>query len=273
VAIIHAQKSLSLSDSKRYTNSRTLMRHPSRGHPLTTLASLRDFCCTSLLLCGTALSPLLATPCAQADSVKPGAAIEVLGENFRLPSSLEELPLSQVEQGQLLVSARTRGSSSGFPTFNALLIAGTFPGFGKSAQEQGEAVAASYRLVGLADTKLLDASSDEIKGFPLLRAHLSYGKGTQPISSRVAILGLLDKHLILTWTAPRERETELLALSNAMLKEINPPHSEKLPANMTSSTDAGEVFSFPRVIEVITAGIILIAGALVLKRRLRKEAP
>jgi hypothetical protein len=196
---------------------------------------------------------------------------ESYGIQIPLPASLAELPSSPLEQGQLLISANTPGSPSGFPTFNALLIAGNFPAFGKPAPEQGEQVATSYRLVGLSDAKLESAAADDFKGFPRLIASLSYRTNELPMSSRVVILGLLDSHLILTLTAPREKSRELETLSNVILESLVIPPSQSPREKQLSEADAGVVFSFPHALEAITAVIILVAGAFVLMRRFSRR--
>jgi hypothetical protein len=228
--------------------------------------------CRAHLLCSMLLLTFIALGTPAAAEPKTSSPLsKSYGIEIPLPASLAELPSSPLEQGQLLISANTPGSTSGFPTFNALLIAGSFPAFGKPANEQGEQVAASYRLVGLSDAKLESAVADDFRGFPRLIASLSYRTTNLPMSSRVVILELLDKHLILTLTAPREESRELETLSNVILERIVIPPSQSPREKQLSEADAGVVFSFPHALEAITAVIILVAGAFVLMRRFSRR--
>jgi len=189
----------------------------SHGRPSPFLSAL------ALFLTIAALSPrsIRATPAQPAPRIS-------------LPATLEALPLQPLAQGELLVSARTKQSADGFPTFNALLLSGSFRGEGDPPPAQGEQVAASYRLVGLSGVQSEDSVLDLFQGYQRLTTSLSYSSGDREMSSRVVILSLENQHLILTWTATRAERQALPPLATSMLESIVLPG---VPLNRTSSTD------------------------------------
>jgi len=180
-----------------------------------------------------------------------------------LPATLEALPLQPLAQGELLVSAQTKQSADGFPTFNALLLSGSFPGDGDPPPAQGEQVAASYRLVGLSDVQSEDSVLDLFQGNQRLTTSLSYSSGDREMSSRVVILSLENQHLILTWTAPRAERQTLPPLATSMLESIVLP---PVPFNRTSSTDNLGGSSHIALILAALAVVTTLGGAIALYR-------
>jgi hypothetical protein len=168
------------------------------------LNSLHIFCLKNKAFASKAIPTLVALNCLiLAPAFKSQAQEEFKSDQIELsiPNNFE-----RVENKAAILLLRNK--TEGFPTFNAVLVAGIWPYLNLSVVQQAQKIEDSYHLIGLKNAKVINSSVVEIDGIASLKTELTYEINNIKYRSEVWLLTLSDRHLVLTavFKSPAKQE-------------------------------------------------------------------
>lgn len=184
--------------------------------------------------------------------------IQAPGFSLQLPESMVLLPNTPTSGGAIV--ATTTATPDGFPTLTILSQPGAFGAPGELLDASIQRILESYRLVGLTDSKILQARSIAWgniawAGEAAPQATIQYLYQGNRRCSVVSTPSSASQHLILTATAPCDRQKAAERLLHEVLPSvvIEGASSTQRPKNSSS----GGLMAFSSLLFFAVAAVTL----------------
>lgn len=181
--------------------------------------------------------------------------------SFALPSALHRAePLGDSAPPDALFVARSAKSSTGFPTFNVVRAAGSFPADPSNLTEISKSIAASYRAVGFFDVSIEQSELIATATEPVPLVSLHYRNGPHSMHAIVGLVFAADKYYALTWTdqsTGAATSAELRALASETLTSLSWTHPRTRLTRATCPASS-QTLSIGTLVAVCVLGVSLV---------------